>query len=103
MDKKQEDIFIKQCHTYANSLIYTVCATTGELWIPKLCQFRWWRIRADVEDKYNIKIKETDTNAYKMYEDIMFEVLTNRINECKQIKSQEEKKQAKNKNIKRKA
>ena len=103
MDKKQKDTFIKQCYTYANSLIYTVCATTGESWLPKLCQFRWWRVRADMEDKHNIKIKETDTDAYKIYEDVMLEVLTNRINECKKAKSQEGKKQAKNKNVKRKA
>ena len=103
MDKTQEEIFKKQCYTYANSLIYTVCATTGESWLPKLCQFRWWRIRADVEDKCNIIIKETDTNAYKIYEDIMLEVLSNRISECKKIKSNEEKKQAKSKNVRRKA
>lgn len=103
MDKKELDIFKRYCYTYANTLIYTVCATTGESWLPKLCQFRWWRIRADMEDKRNIKIKETDTNAYKIYEDIMVEVLSNRINECKKNKSDEEKKQAKSKNVRRKA
>lgn len=103
MNKEQLEIFKNVCYTYANGLIYTVCATTGESWLPRLCQFRWWRIRADMEDKHNIKIKEIDTNAYKIYEDIMLEVLTTRINECKKIKSEEEKKRAKSKNIKRKA
>ena len=56
----------------------------------------------ELEDKYNIPIKENDIKRYKIYEDIFLEVLNKRIDECKKIKSDEERKAAKNKQVKRK-
>ena len=37
----------------------------------------------ELEDKKNIVIKNTDTNAYKIYEEIMIEVLKRKIEEDK--------------------
>lgn len=102
MNKEQEDIFKNYCYNYANRFIYTVCATTGEGWLPKMCQFKWWRVCMEMEDKYNIKIKNADIKSYKLYESIMLEVLNKRIEECKQEQSKKDKEAAKNKQVKRK-
>ena len=102
LNKGQEENFKKYCYSYANRFIYTVCATTGEGWLPKMCQFKWWRIKDEFEDRYNISIKDTDVKHYKLYESIMLEVLNKRIEECKQEQSKRDKVAAKNKNVKRK-
>lgn len=102
MNKQQEEKFKEFCYSYANRFIYTVCADTGEGWLPKMCQFKYWRMKMEIEDKHNITIKDTDIKYYKLYESIMLEVLNNRIEECKQERSKKDKIAAKNKNVKRK-
>lgn len=102
LNKEQEEIFKNYCYNYANRFIYTVCSTTGEGWLPKMCQFKWWRVKDELNDKYNIIIKDTDIKSYKLYESIMLEVLNTRIEQCKQEQSKRDKEAAKTKNIKRK-
>lgn len=102
MTEEQMEIFKKYCYSYANRFLLTVCANTGDGWLPKMCQFKWWRVCTEMEDKFNIKIKEGNQKYYKIYESIMLEVLNKRIDECKKIQSEKDKKAAKNKNVKRK-
>ena len=83
MKKEELKIFKEYCNSYANRFIDCVCANTEEKYLHTFAKFRYWRIVDELEDKKNIVIKNTDTNAYKIYEGIMIEVLKKKIEEDK--------------------
>ena len=102
MNKKELKIFEEFCFNYANRFIHTVCANTGIGWSAKFAQLRYWRVISEMDEKFNIKIKPNDIKTYKIYEDIFLEVINKRIEECKAIQSEKDRKAAKNKQVKRK-
>ena len=83
MKKEELKIFEEFCHSYANRFLDCVCANTEEKWLHTFSKFRYWRLVDELEDKKNIIIKNTDVEAYKMYEGIMIEVLSKKIEEDK--------------------
>ena len=83
MKKEELKIFEEFCRAYANRFLDTVCANTPENWLSKFASFRAWRCFDELEEKKNIVIKNTDVEAYKIYEDIMIEVLSKKIEEDK--------------------
>ena len=95
MNKKELKIFEEFCYSYANRFLPCVCANTEEKYLHTFAKFRYWRIVDELEDKKNIVIKNTDTNAYKIYEGIMIEVLKKKIEEDKVIVNKKAKEKAK--------
>ena len=98
MNKEELKIFEEFCYSYANRFLPCVCANTEEKYLHTFAKFRYWRIVDELEDKKNIVIKNTDTNAYKIYEGIMIEVLKKKIEEDKvndRKKAKEKEKKAK--------
>ena len=83
MKKEELKIFEEFCYSYANRFLPCVCANTEEKYLHTFAKFRYWRIIDELEDKKNIIIKNTDIDAYKIYEDIMIEVLSKKIEEDK--------------------
>ena len=83
MKKEELKIFEEFCYSYANRFLPCVCANTEEKYLHTFAKFRYWRLVDELEDKKNIVIKNTDTNAYKIYEEIMIEVLKRKIEEDK--------------------
>ena len=95
MNKEELKIFKEFCHSYANRFLDTVCANTEEKWLHTFSKFRYWRLVDELEDKKNIIIKNTDTDAYKIYEGIMIEVLSKKIEEDKVIANKKAREKAK--------
>ena len=83
MKKEELKTFEEFCHSYANRFLPCVCANTEEKYLHTFAKFRYWRIVDELEDKKNIVIKNTDVEAYKIYEDIMIEVLSKKIEQDK--------------------
>ena len=83
MKKEELKIFEEFCYSYANRFLPCVCANTEEKWLHTFSKFRYWRLVDELEDKKNIVVKNTDVEAYKIYEDIMIEVLSKKIEEDK--------------------
>ena len=83
MKKEELKIFKDYCNSYANRFLPCVCANTEEKYLHTFAKFRYWRIIDELEDKKNIVIKNTDTKAYKIYEEIMVNTLKNKIEEDK--------------------
>ena len=83
MKKEELKIFEDFCYSYANRFLDTVCANTEEKWLHTFSKFRYWRLVDELEDKKNIVVKNTDVEAYKIYEDIIIEVLSKKIEEDK--------------------
>ena len=81
MKKEELKIFEEFCYSYANRFLPCVCANTEEKYLHTFAKFRAWRCFDELEDKKNIIIKNTDTDAYKIYEGIMIEVLSKKIEE----------------------
>ena len=81
MKKEELKIFEEFCHSYANRFLDTVCANTEEKWLHTFSRNRWWRCQMELEEKKNIVIKNTDTKAYKIYEEIMVDTLKKKIEE----------------------
>ena len=79
MKKEELKIFKEFCHLYANRFVDCVCSTTEEKYLHTFAKFRYWRIVDELEDKKNIVIKNTDMEAYKMYEEIMVDTLKKKI------------------------
>ena len=88
MNKEELKIFEDYCRSYANRFLPCVCANTEEKYLHTFAKFRYWRIVDELEDKKNIVIKNTDTKAYKIYEEIMVDTLKKKIEEDKVIKRQ---------------
>ena len=83
MKKEELKIFEEFCYSYANRFLPCVCANTEEKYLHTFAKFRYWRLVDELEEKKNIVIKNTDMEAYKMYEEIMIEVLSKKIEEDK--------------------
>ena len=83
MKKEELKIFKEFCNSYAKRFVDCVCSTTEEKWLHTFSRNRWWRCQMELEDKKNIIIKNTDVEAYKIYEGIMIEVLSRKIEEDK--------------------
>ena len=94
MKKEELKIFEEFCYSYANRFLPCVCANTEEKYLHTFAKFRYWRIIDELEDKKNIVIKNTDMEAYKMYEEIMVDTLKKKIGNDKVIAN----KKAKEKN-----
>ena len=95
MKKEELKIFEEFCNSYANRFLPCVCANTEEKYLHTFAKFRAWRCFDELEDKKNIIIKNTDTDAYKIYEGIMIEVLSKKIEEDKIAASKKARKKAK--------
>ena len=98
MKKEELKIFEEFCHSYANRFLDTVCANTEEKWLHTFSRNRWWRCQMELEEKKDIIINNTDENSYKIYEEIMVEVLKKKIEEDKvndRKKAKEKEKKAK--------
>lgn len=96
MKKKDKEIFIQFAHDYAQRFRYCFCHTTGEKYPSTFAKFKYWRFVMELEDKYDIIIKTTDTKAYKEYEDIMLSEINGFIEESK-VEYKERMKQQKKK------
>ena len=83
MKKEELKVFKDYCRSYANRFIDCVCANTEEKWLHTFSRNRWWRCQMELEEKKDIIIKNTDENSYKIYEEIMVEVLKKKIEEDK--------------------
>ena len=83
MKKEELKVFKDYCNSYANRFIDCVCSNTEEKWLHTFSRNRWWRCQMELEEKKNIIIKNTDTKAYKIYEGIMIEVLSKKVEEDK--------------------
>ena len=95
MKKEELKIFEEFCHSYANRFLDTVCANTEEKWLHTFSKFRYWRLVDELEDKKNITVKNTDTKAYKIYEEIMVDTLKKKIEEDKVIANKKAREKAK--------
>ena len=83
MKKEELKVFKDYCYSYANRFLPCVCADTEEKYLHTFAKFRYWRIVDELEDKKNIVIKNIDMEAYKIYEDVMIEVLSKKVEEDK--------------------
>ena len=95
MNKEELKIFEEFCYSYANRFLPCVCANTEEKYLHTFAKFRYWRIVDELEEKKNIVIKNTDVDAYKIYEGIMIEVLSKKIEEDKVAAAKKAKEKAK--------
>ena len=95
MKKEELKIFEEFCYSYANRFLPCVCANTEEKYLHTFAKFRAWRCFDELEDKKNIIIKNTDVDAYKIYEDIMIEVLKKKIENDKVIANKKAREKAK--------
>ena len=95
MNKEELKIFEEFCHSYAKRFVDCVCANTEEKWLHTFSRNRWWRCQMELEEKKDIIIKNTDTDAYKIYEEIMVETLKKKIEEDKVAASKKAREKAK--------
>ena len=95
MKKEELEVFEEFCYSYANRFLPCVCADTEEKYLHTFAKFRYWRIVDELEDKKNIIIKNTNVDAYKIYEDIMIEVLKKKIENDKVIANKKAREKAK--------
>ena len=95
MKKEELKIFEEFCHSYAKRFVDCVCSTTEEKWLHTFSRNRWWRCQMELEEKKDIIVKNTDENSYKIYEEIMVEVLKKKIEEDKIVANKKAKEKAK--------
>ena len=95
MKKEELKVFEEFCHSYAKRFLSCVCANTEEKYLHIFAKFRYWRLVDELEDKKNIVIKNTDTKAYKIYEEIMVDILKKKIEEDKVIANKKAREKAK--------
>ena len=95
MKKEELKIFEDYCRSYANRFLDCVCANTEEKWLHTFSKFRYWRLVDELEDKKNITVKNTDTKAYKIYEEIMVDTLKKKIENDKIADSKKAREKAK--------
>ena len=95
MKKEELKIFEEFCHSYANRFLPCVCSTTEEKYLHTFAKFRAWRCFDELEEKKNIVIKNTDTKAYKIYEEIMVDTLKKKIENDKIAASKKAREKAK--------
>ena len=95
MKKEELKVFEEFCNLYANRFVDCVCSTTEEKWLHTFSRNRWWRCQMELEEKKDIIINNTDENSYKIYEEIMVEVLKKKIEEDKIAASKKAREKAK--------
>ena len=95
MKKEELKIFKDYCYSYANRFLPCVCANTEEKYLHTFAKFRYWRLVDELEEKKNIVIKNTDMEAYKIYEEIMIEILKRKIEEDKAVANKKAREKAK--------
>ena len=95
MNKEEVKIFKEYCYSYAKRFLDTVCSNTEEKWLHTFSRNRWWRCQMELEEKKDIIIKNTDENSYKIYEEIMVEVLKKKIENDKIVANKKAKEKAK--------
>ena len=95
MKKEELKVFKDYCRSYANRFLDTVCANTEGKWIHTFSKFRYWRILDELEDKNIMTVKNTDVEAYKIYEEIMVEVLSKKVEEDKIVANKKAREKAK--------
>ena len=95
MNKEELKVFKEFCYSYANRFLPCVCSTTEEKYLHTFAKFRYWRLVDELEEKKNIIIKNTDTRAYKIYEEIMVDTLKKKIEEDKVIANKKAREKAK--------
>ena len=95
MNKEELKVFKEFCYSYANRFLPCVCSTTEEKYLHTFAKFRYWRLVDELEEKKNIIIKNTDTKAYKIYEEIMVDTLKKKIEEDKVIANKKAREKAK--------
>ena len=95
MKKEELKIFKEFCNSYAKRFLDCVCSTTEEKWLHTFSRNRWWRCQMELEEKKDIIINNTDENSYKIYEEIMVEVLKKKIEEDKIAASKKAREKAK--------
>ena len=83
MNKEELKVFEDYCNSYAKRFVDCVCSTTEEKWLHTFSRNRWWRCQMELQEKKNIVIKNTDTKAYKIYEEIMVDILKKKVEEDK--------------------
>ena len=83
MKKEELKIFEEFCNSYANRFLDTVCSNTEEKWLHTFSRNRWWRCQMELEEKKDIIIKNTDTKSYKIYEEIMVDILKKKVEQDK--------------------
>lgn len=95
MKKEELKVFKEFCYSYANRFLPCVCANTEEKYLHTFAKFRYWRLVDELEEKKNIVIKNTDMEAYKMYEEIMVDTLKKKIENDKVIANKKAKEKMK--------
>ena len=95
MNKEELKVFKEYCYSYANRFLDTVCSNTEEKWLHTFSRNRWWRCQMELEEKKDIIINNTDENSYKIYEEIMVEVLKKKIENDKIVANKRAKEKAK--------
>ena len=95
MNKEELKIFKEYCNSYAKRFLDTVCSNTEDKWLHTFSRNRWWRCQMELEEKKDIIIKNTDENSYKIYEEIMVEVLKKKIENDKIVTNKKAKEKAK--------
>ena len=95
MKKEELKIFEEFCQSYAKRFVDCVCSNTEEKWLHTFSRNRWWRCQMELEEKKDIIIKNTDENSYKIYEEIMVEVLKKKIENDKIVANKRAKEKAK--------
>ena len=95
MNKEELKVFEDYCNSYAKRFVDCVCSTTEEKWLHTFSKFRYWRLVDELEDKKNIIIKNTDTKAYHIYEEIMVDTLKKKIENDKIAASKKAREKAK--------
>ena len=95
MKKEELEVFKGYCRSYANRFVDCVCSNTEEKWLHTFSRNRWWRCQMELEEKKDIIIKNTDENSYKIYEEIMVEVLKKKIENDKIVANKRAKEKAK--------
>ena len=95
MKKEELKIFKEFCHLYADRFVDCVCSTTEEKYLHTFAKFRYWSIVDELEDKKNIIIKNTNADAYKIYEEIMVDTLKKKIENDKITTSKKAREKAK--------
>ena len=95
MNKEELKMFEDYCRSYSNRFLDCVCAHTEEKWLHTFSRNRWWRCQMELEEKKDIIIKNTDENSYKIYEEIMVDILKKKIEEDKVVANKKAKEKAK--------
>ena len=103
MNKEEQlEKFKEFCHSYAHRFLYCFSANTGEKYPSTFSKSHWGRFTDYFEDRYNITIKPTDINYYKIYEDIMVEEINKFIEQYKIEAIEKEKREKEEKKNKKK-